>query len=114
MAGCVILGTLAAFGAFCAVWAALGWLLPLGRGCALVCWGQPEEDVLAGFRWLKGLGMLRCPLLIVAEEGTGGPDTEICSGEVLLSRLEWERKRFDGTGNGDHSGHHQRGGVSEL
>ena len=32
----VLLGTLAAYGALSALWAALGWLLPGLRGCALV------------------------------------------------------------------------------
>ena len=114
MAGYVILGMLAAFGALCAVWAALGWLLPAGQGCALVCWGEPDEGILTRYHWLKGLGLLSCPLLIVAEEDPGWPETERCAGEDLLSRLEMERKRFDGTGDGDHSGHHQRGGVPEL
>ena len=114
MVGYVIVGMLAAFGAFSALWAAFGWLLPGVRGCALVCFGVPEEGTLHTVKWLKGLGLISCPLLIVAEEGKERPDAEICSGEELLSRLEMERKRFDGTGNGDHSGHHQHGGVPEL
>ena len=114
MTGYVILGMLAAFGAYCAAWALFGWLLPGLRGCALVCWGRPQEEVLAGYRWLKSAGLVCCPLLIVAETAEDDRDMEICSGETLLSRLEMERKRFDGTGNGDHSGHRQRGGVPEL
>ena len=109
-----MVGMLAAFGAFCALWATFGWLLPGLKGCAVVCWGLPEEQTLAAFRWLKGMGLLSCPLLIVAEAGQVGTDVEICAGETLLSRLEMERKRFDGTGNGDHSGNHQCGGVPEL
>ena len=114
MAGCVILGMLAAFGAVCALWAGLGWLLPGCRGCALVCWGDPDEGMLARYRWLLGSGLLSCPLIVVAGTGESENSVEICSGKDLLSRLEMERKRFDGTGNGDHSGHHQRGGVPEL
>ena len=114
MAGYVILGALAAFGAYCAVWSLFGWLLPGLKGCALVCWDTPDEGILAKYKWLKGLGLLSCPLLIIAETGESGTDMEICSGEALLSRLEMERKRFDGPGNGDHSGHRQRGGVPEL
>lgn len=115
MAGYILLGTLAAFGAFSVLWALLGWLLPSGRGCALVCFGMPDEGILSRYRWLRDLGLLNVPLLIVAEEGgTEHRGTEICSGEELLPRLEWERNRFDGTGNGDHSGRHQRRGVSEL
>ena len=112
MAGFVILGTLAAYGLLCALWAAFGWLLPGLRGWVLVCVGIPVEGTLGTVKWLKGMGLLSCPVLIAAEEADY--DREICSPETLLSRLEMERKRFDGTGNGDHSGHHQCGGVPEL
>lgn len=114
LVGYLILGTLAAFGAFCAVWAAFGWLLPGLKGCALVCAGAPGEEIVAAYKLLKGLGLLSCPLLVVAETAEESTDLEICGGKDLLSRLEMERKRFDGTGNGDHSGHHQHGGVPEL
>lgn len=115
MAGYVILGTLAAFGLLSVLWALLGWLLPGGKGCALVCYGLPDEEILTRFRWLRSTGLLNCPLLVVAQDpGSFREETEICSGEELLSRLEWERNRFNGTGNGDHPGCHQRRGVSEL
>ncbi len=115
MIGYVILGTLAAFGCFSALWALLGWLLPDGKGCALVCYGAPDEGILARAKWLNSLGLLNVPLLAVSETGEGiPPGTEKCSREDLLPRLEWERKRVDGTGNGDHPGRHQRRGVSEL
>ena len=110
-----VVGTLCAFGALSAVWALLGWVLPGPKGCVLVCFGAPDEAILAKSKWLRGLGLLDCPLLVVAEPGTRVPDgTEICGREELLSRLEWERNRFDGTGNGDHTGRDQRGGLSEL
>ncbi len=108
----VILGMLSAFGLFCFLWGAFGWLLPKDKGCAIVCWGQPDEGTRAWIKWLQGFGLLRAPLLVIAQAQTD--DLEICAGENLLSRLEWERKRFDGTGNGDHSGNHQCGGVPEL
>lgn len=116
MAGYIVLGTLAAFGLLSAVWALLGWLLPDGRGCAMVCLGTPDEGICSRYRWLRGMGLLSCPLLIVAEESGEAPEEtmEICSREELLPRLEQERNRFDGTGNGDHSGRHQRRGISEL
>ena len=110
----MILGTLAAFGALCAVWAVFGWLLPGLKGCALVCMGVPSEEILAKYKLLRSMGLLDCTLLAVAETEEKSTDVEICRGKDLLSRLEWERKRFDGTGNGDHPGHHQCGGVSEL
>jgi len=115
MIGYFMLGTLAAFGGFCALWAAFGWLLPGLKGCALVYIGVPGPEILARSKWLRSLGLLNVPLLIVAETETGGvPETEICSREQLLSRLEWERNRFHGTGNGDCTGHHQCRGISEL
>jgi hypothetical protein len=111
MAGYIILGLLAAFGLLSALWAAFGWLLPGDGGWVVVRYGIPRPEQLARIRWLKSMGVLSCPVLIVAEAETAEADTEICSGEALLSRLEWERNRFDGTGNGDYPGHHQCGGV---
>lgn len=115
MAGYVLLGALAAFGLLSMVWASLGWLLPSGRGCALVCFGKPDPGILSRYKWLRGLGLLSCPLLVVADD-PGEPEDgiEICTGEELLSRLEMERNRFHGTGNGDPPGRDQRRGVSEL
>ena len=101
---------LAAFGALCAVGTVLGWLLPKGRGCALVCFGPPEEGLLARTGWLREMGFLTVPLIVVAEGEW--PGAEICSREELVSRLE--REYIHGTGNGDHTGRHQRGGVPEL
>ena len=111
MAGYVILGVLSAFGLLCGLWAAFGWLLPTEEGCVIVCYGRPKPERLARIRWLKGLGLLSCPVVIVAEDGDAEADTEIISGKDLLARLKWEKERVDGTGNGDHSGHHQCGGV---
>ena len=110
-----VVGTLAAFGALCALWAVLGWLLPSGKGSALVCYGTPDEGILTRSKWLRSLGLLNVPLIVVAEGAQGvPPEIEICAGDALLSRLELERKRFDGTGNGDPAGRGQRGGISEL
>lgn len=115
MIGYFILGTLAAFGALSALWAMLGWLLPGAKGSVLVCYGVPDEEILTRAKWLKSLGFLDVPLLIVLQEQEMSyPGTEICSREELLSWLELERNRYHGTGNGDHSGRHQRRGVSEL
>ena len=112
MAGYVILGAFAAFGLLSAIWAVLGWLLPSGKGCALVCYGMPDIGIVSRWKWLHGLGLLRCPLIAVTEENC--EETENCAGEDLLTRLEMERNRVHGTGNGDPSGRHQRRGISEL
>ena len=114
MAGYVLVGMLAAFGVFCALWAVFGWLLPGLTGCVLVCPGPVEEEIFTKYKWLKDAGILDCPLLVVTESGEPAANVEICSWEDLRFRLEMERKRFDGTGNGDHPGRHQRRGISEL
>ena len=115
MAGYIILGALGAFGCLSLLWALLGWLLPAGQGCALVCYGEPDEGILSRYLWLRGTGLLRCPLLaVVPAEADPSGEKEICTREALLARLEWERNRFDGTGNGDPTGRHQRRGISEL
>ena len=115
MLGYFVVGVLCAFGVLSVLWAGFGWVLPRADGCALVCFGMPDEGVLWRVQWLRSLGLLDCPLIVVAEEGERGlPGTEICGREELLARLEWEKNRFDGTGNGDHTGRHQRRGISEL
>lgn len=115
MAGYVVVGTLAAIGFLCLAWALFCWLAPGGEGCAVVCYGQPRMEIFTVFKLLKGLGILKCPLIAVTEAGNGHmDDVERCSSEALLPRLIEERKRFDGTGNGDHTGRGQRRGISEL
>ena len=117
MAGYVFLGALAAFGLFSILWALLGWLLPGDRGAALVCLEEADEGLLSRYKWLRGMGLLSCPLLVVTENDLVQPEgceIEICSREALFQRLELERKKIDGTGNGDSSGRDQRRGVSEL
>ena len=115
MVGYSILGMLAAFGVVSLLWAAFGWLLREEQGWILVRFGMPEKEILTKFKLLRGLGILEVPLVAVAEQPVQGPaEIEICSREDLLSRLEWERKRFDRTGNGDYPGRHQCRGISEL
>ena len=112
MAGSFIFAALAAWGLLSGLWAILGWLLPSGQGCVMVCYGEPDIGIISRWKWLTGLGLLRCPLIAVAAGQT--EETEISTGEELLCRLEMERNRFHGTGNGDSSGRHQRRGISEL
>ena len=114
MIGDIAFGTLAAFGFLSVLWAALGWLLPDGRGCVLVCYDLPDTGILSRWKWLSGLGLLRCPLVAVVEETCPDTETEQCRAEDLLARLEMERNRFNGIGNGDPSGHHRCRGLSEL
>jgi hypothetical protein len=110
MAIWIILSILAAFGALCALWAMFGFLLAGQRGAVLVCLCRPgcgEEAVIRHYGWLRDLGLLRAPLMLV----DGGLTEEerarllrcrqgvtICDPEELLSRLEQERNRLDRTG----------------
>jgi len=115
MAGYVILGMLAAFGTLSLIWTVLGWLLPGGKGCAVVCLGLPDSGMVYRYRWLRSLGLVAWPMVLVAEKQEPAYwETEICSWEELYPRLERERSGSDGTGNGDHTGRHQRCGISEL
>lgn len=120
MALYIILGTLAAIGLLSVGWVCFGWLLPGGDGGIVLC-REPSEDLLRRCRWLREVGLLRMPLVILGEETADwdqmrlyGGEIEICSPETLISRLERERLHCDGTGNGDPSGRHQRRGISEL
>ena len=122
----VLIGALAAFGLLSAVWAAGGWLLPGGRDGMAVCFCLPGLKQLSTVRrwhWLREVGLLRCPVILVdcglsekekKELARWCNETELCSQEALCERLELERNRFDGTGNGNHSGRGKRRGVSEL
>lgn len=117
MAGMVFLGTMAAFGCMTAIWLLLGWVLPDGKGCALVCYGEADTGILSRYQWLRGIGLLQVPLVIVSGDLSNDKQRcgmEICSPEALLSRLEQERNQVHGTGDGDPSGRSQRRGISEL
>lgn len=97
MAGYIFLGTLAAFGALSALWVLFGWLLPGGREGVLIMPGRPGEEELSFVRrylWLRELGLLRQPLVLV-DMGLTEPERswltdrgiEICSREALAQRL---------------------------
>ena len=122
----LFLAVLAAFGALCALWAVLGWLLSGGEGAVLICRGFPgmtECGLIRRYLMLRGMGLLECPLIVV-DVGLADPERrrleamgngiELWGAEELLRRLEQERKQIDGTGNGNHSGRDRRRGVSEL
>jgi hypothetical protein len=110
MANWIFVSVLAAFGALSAHWAVFGFLLPGQRGAVMVCLCRPgheEEAILRHYGWLRGLGLLRAPLLLIdggltEEERTrllkGRLGVEICGPEELTFRLEQERNRLDGTG----------------
>lgn len=101
----ICLGTLAAFGALCAGWACFGGLLRGSTGGAVVCLCRGdggELPLIRRYSWLRDMGLIRGPLLLV-DCGSGvaretrarlGRGMEICSLEELPARLEWERKRL--------------------
>ena len=109
MAAWMILITLAAFGAFSALWVFFGFLLPAGRGGAAVCFcrsGGNEEPLIRRYLWLWNMGLVRCPLLLVDCGLTAAdrtrlskfPHVTLCPPEELSFRLEQERDLLDRTG----------------
>ena len=116
MSGCIVWGTLAAFGAVSLLWTLLGWLLPSGRGMVLICVEHPDPGVLSRWRWLRGMGLLSCPLIAVSDSvsNTVPEDVEICGREELLTRLERENIGAYGTGTGNSAGCGQCRDLPEL
>ena len=107
MAGMIIAGALSAFGFLCAMWLAVGWLLPGGKHGVIVCFCTPglkQISTVHRWEWLRGMGLIRCPVILVDcglshEEKAillyGVKDMELCSLEALAERLELERKEID-------------------
>lgn len=67
MAVMIVLTVLAGFGALCVLWAIFGAWLPGYRGTVMICLCRcgEEEAVIRRYRWLRGMGLLRCPLVLV-------------------------------------------------
>lgn len=107
MAGYVCLGAAAAFGVLSAIWVLFGWLLPGGTGGALVCRCRPglkEMPLIRRHRWLRELGLLRVPMLLVDSSFSQEErqflrrrysGIDFCSLEELPARLEVERNRIE-------------------
>lgn len=102
----VIAGTLAAFGALCALWVVCGWLLGKGSDGALICLcdGHREEALLLRYSQLRSAGLLRCPLVLVDSSFSPReqqllcrrhPDLIFCTLDTLPAWLETERSRFE-------------------
>ena len=98
MAWFIILGTLAAFGLWCCIYCWAGLFLSDDRP-RLVCLlpeGHHPDGVIARYRFLKDLGLVQGPLLILGpEEEYAGADIEFCTVQEFAARLELERDRLD-------------------
>ena len=115
LAGYILVGMLSAFGAMGIFWVCLGWLLPGGKGCALVCLGEADPGIVSRYCWLRDMGFLHCPMIVLSDrESDYRQICETIRPEELPSRLQKERCGADGTGNGDSSGRCERRGISEL
>lgn len=105
--------TMAAFGILSAVWCLLGWLLPSG-GEVTVCPAKADvHAVVRRYLWLKGMGLIRGPLLLADRELSAAErfwmekhGIAVCLPEEMLRQLGMGEKEFDGTGNGDPPGCH--------
>lgn len=106
MLGYIILGTLAAFGLLCWLWGLFGWLLPGGKGNVILflCGqGRNEDWALTRYDCLRGLGLVKGPLLIIGSTLSAREQeriqrwhrgVEFCSLEELVPRLEQEREQL--------------------
>lgn len=120
MAGYILLGTLAAIGLLSVLWVCYGALLSGCREGVFVCMGQPCGETVARYCWLRDMGLINGPMLIVDDAWEEeyslltGNGIEVCRREDLFARLERERDGNDAAGNGDPPGRGQRRGISEL
>lgn len=94
MAWYICLGTMAAFGLLSAVWCLLGWLLPAGDEVLVCCGGTDAHAVARRYLWLRGMGLIRCPLILVGcdlsppeQAWMEDHGIEVCSPEALPRRL---------------------------
>lgn len=104
MAWLIIFTAFAAWGLLCALWAALGWLLPGSGRTALVLFcprGDPEA-VLTRIRWMRSLGLLQGQLVAAGVEPGQREklekqfhDIEFWDLAEVSARLEAERERLD-------------------
>ena len=90
---------LAAIGALCGMWVAFGFLLAVPKGTVMVC--LTPRDAEAAVRhhgWLRELGLIRCPLILVDTEEDPWvqySDVGCCAMDQIGKRLEQERTGFD-------------------
>ena len=119
MAGFVCIGTLAAFGLVCVLWLIYGLCCVKAEG-TLVILGGAGQGLIRRCLWLREMGLLSCPMVLIdpeLDEMDGlwlrSRGVEIWRTSPLGEADDTGEKKY-GTGTGDPSGRHQRGGVSEL
>lgn len=115
----IIVGFLTAFGVVCIVLTLYGAVLHRanrGNGIYLIMSDCSGEEAMF-YLWLKSMGILKCKVL-KAESRELWDMLEKNGIEITrwdsIARPGTGAEEIDRAGNGDSSGHHQRGGVSEL
>lgn len=109
MAALIVMAVLAAFGLLCILWTVVGYFLPRVKG-VMVCTCSKEgsaESALRQYLWLRGLGLVRCGLILVDCGMTAaerrklpqyGPGITVCAPEELPETLKKEGLQLGGTG----------------
>lgn len=95
MAGYICFGALAAFGLLSVLWVLFGWLLPgSGEGWILFPGKPGKLHFVTRYLWLKGLGLVSCPLILMdlglteqERQWLSSKEIEIYSRDEVLSRL---------------------------
>lgn len=118
----ILISALAVFGAVCLVCFLILWVMPAPEAGRMFLSGEPglqDNILLRRYLTLRAMGLVPRPVTVVdlglAEPerkwAENQPGVELWTKERYLRYLETERKRIDGTGNGDHPGCYQRRGV---
>ena len=104
MAMDIIIAVFAAFGLLFVLWSMLGFLLPGQKGMVMVYYadGTELENTIRYYCWLRDMGLLRCPLIVVDGGLTDRQyqmllrkqGIEICGSQELTDRIEQERKKL--------------------
>ena len=95
MAGYAVAAFFAAVGLLSVLWCLFGWMLPACREGILIYRGVPGQwGFVPLYLWLRNLGLVRCPMLVVAEAleerqrmWLAQREIEVCSLAELPGRL---------------------------
>ena len=103
MLGYVLIGFLAAFGAFCVLWSLLGSWLTDSREERIFLLPAPgrEEATLRRYRWLRHTGFVKGRLIVVSNVAATlsekYPDMRFVTWEEFTLAREFEQERWNGT-----------------